>query len=1259
MDIEKIKKIAKYLVLFLLVGALLFTIYWLAIRKKDNDDNNISRKTNYATFNLKKPSVKMESEIRNFYTIESTDGKVGINRDGDLIVNNEIVENGYKTREQLQKYLLTYPIGHPHYKKSHFGYLNSNSWKDHMSRFKYKVSQMVDISNSKDKVLVIEANGEPSPVVLDTDINVKGIVIRRGGILLVDGKDITIKTEFILVESGGLFQAGSSLYPGYRFKHNLKIILTNPQFGYKYMGVVASQYSYKVYFPGVKIDEKKPVNDFTDHLGDTGAFINGFGAKVIAAGFNGSIHLAGSIGTPKPYYGTWSADEIDSNGNSKPFVDESRLLTYFDNSDEKQKETAKIVNIATEYPNVWCRLKDGKYKNTSVIYLDPRDIGDNILSEWTPGKQIVITTKKTPFMTRDDPRGTVPIWLDYQDRDEQDIRNRKGNQQANDKLIGTKKDDGGVEVATIKSIERSTGKIELKYPLKFNHDSTRVILNNGDKKIRIDTNLHVALLTRNILITSERLSTPETSPGCNIWRTQVDNNRKEGEFKGPGGHINCNYIGLDSGNITNRCYDNREKISKDEKQNEKWFCGDNPEAIMPTPKGHWLIGTEGLQGCNALQGGSTMFRYGSSVRIDSVEMKYMGQPSNFGTIARYAIHFHLMGWIKTFRGYLPPTNDINDLDYRREGIVCNCSIWCTPTRWLVLHGSSEATIRNNVGFICYGSGYFVEDGTELNNTFEHNAAICCMPTRIHEYTNPIPLFSNTASDLAVGSCFWYKNNHTISIRNLGCCSPLSVIHTWTVAQDISGLRGPSSVCIGDENLGLPALGSQKNARSNLNQNNQNNVGGKLNKYTTNTLCWMPDYFKDKAIADDQLCVSFATKNCDNPIMANAENIAYCIAGAYSEFPEGTGDIPPTNYVGDNAMLGATNNIVFNASKKNPKAQFLPFNAENSCTDKMAQCVYPEHQWGAESYNKIISNPSYRFQPISKEELKKINSTNYVVRGIDNRTTLTPKIFSNWLTFNLGPNGGTLYGGSGWSKGSPTFLIGCCLLKTGGGVVYPQPGKGLASTSDELSSVWALTTGDAVHAYPNSYYVIYDLISNGGVAIPSSTTWIGGNKTFLDNEAIAYPFEYTNMDYQATTYYFSDINPKNIMNPKFVSRMLGNSNNVIKIYDIDKNTQFYLSADGKPYKESRINFSNTTKFPYLCKNQDLFKMSQVPEDQKHFDAKNPEWLGIVINSQNNSFLSNYARNIFGKKLCTNLSKIIGCETPKSFVNKNTHNHKVKC
>ena len=73
------------------------------------------------------------------------------------------------------------------------------------------------------------------------------------------------------------------------------------------------------------------------------------------------------------------------------------------------------------------------------------------------------------------------------------------------------------------------------------------------------------------------------------------------------------------------------------------------------------------------------------------------------------------------------------------------------------------------------------------------------------------------------------------------------------------------------------------------------------------------------------------------------------------------------------------------------------NAENTCTDSMTQCTYHEHMWGGQ-YMK--SNPRYLFQPIPHDELVKIQSQNYKVVAIDHDTVLTPKIFSNWLTFIL-------------------------------------------------------------------------------------------------------------------------------------------------------------------------------------------------------------------------------------------------------------------
>jgi len=66
-------------------------------------------------------------------------------------------------------------------------------------------------------------------------------------------------------------------------------------------------------------------------------------------------------------------------------------------------------------------------------------------------------------------------------------------------------------------------------------------------------------------------------------------------------------------------------------------------------------------------------------------------------------------------------------------------------------------------------------------------------------------------------------------RNVACCSPPPVIAVWYVPQLIGALRGPSSVCIGNEELDLPSIASEGCAVGGhfmgLNTNNENNAKG--------------------------------------------------------------------------------------------------------------------------------------------------------------------------------------------------------------------------------------------------------------------------------------------------------------------------------------------------------------------------------------------------------------------------------------------------
>jgi len=102
--------------------------------------------------------------------------------------------------------------------------------------------------------------------------------------------------------------------------------------------------------------------------------------------------------------------------------------------------------------------------------------------------------------------------------------------------------------------------------------------------------------------------------------------------------------------------------------------------------------------------------------------------------------------------YLP------DKKYSRESRVVNSAIWKAYMRWLTIHGTMEAEVRNNVAFIAYGSGYFVEDGTEIRNTFDHNMGITALTTVYNPYFNPTPIYGTVSTDYGAMSTFWFKNN---------------------------------------------------------------------------------------------------------------------------------------------------------------------------------------------------------------------------------------------------------------------------------------------------------------------------------------------------------------------------------------------------------------------------------------------------------------------------------------------------------------------
>jgi hypothetical protein len=55
--------------------------------------------------------------------------------------------------------------------------------------------------------------------------------------------------------------------------------------------------------------------------------------------------------------------------------------------------------------------------------------------------------------------------------------------------------------------------------------------------------------------------------------------------------------------------------------------------------------------------------------------------------------------------------------------VIGASIWDSGDRWITVHGTDYLVVRDCVGSDSIGHGFFLEDGSEVFNVFDHNLAV--------------------------------------------------------------------------------------------------------------------------------------------------------------------------------------------------------------------------------------------------------------------------------------------------------------------------------------------------------------------------------------------------------------------------------------------------------------------------------------------------------------------------------------------------------
>lgn len=164
-------------------------------------------------------------------------------------------------------------------------------------------------------------------------------------------------------------------------------------------------------------------------------------------------------------------------------------------------------------------------------------------------------------------------------------------------------------------------------------------------------------------------------------------------------------------------------------------------------------------------GGHVMIMEGAVGLISGVEFYQMGQE---GILGRYPFHWHLANNVK-------------------GQFIRNSSIRRSYNRCVTVHGSHNAAVEDNVCYDHIGHGYFLEDGSETNNSFVHNlglvtrrpsAEVALIPSDIQNgeasrgpstfwISNPNNTFTHNAAAGSDGLGFWYDTEEKVTGASAG------------------------------------------------------------------------------------------------------------------------------------------------------------------------------------------------------------------------------------------------------------------------------------------------------------------------------------------------------------------------------------------------------------------------------------------------------------------------------------------------------------
>ena len=1215
MDQRK-RRILKIIALLTLIAVVIGVSVYLILRK-GNATGGLGR------YSLQSPSnffAMMHENMR------MGSGMTGRDENGSLYVDGVVTENGIDKKVEADKYPITYEAGHPQSSK-----IGNNGWDSFCRKYQPLFSSPFKSSQA----LVLE---DGKTHVLNQSIDVAGIVVRHNTTLYIS-KSLVIRTGFILVESGGLLQAG---HTSARYKSSLSFVLTTTPLGYAHQPTVASQYSYKWYNPGVLKDKD---DNFTDFTGETHCISNHFSPRCFAVGFCGNLHLCGDVSSDVKYTGTWSVQ----NGSDRKTED--RMMTI------------GMPDLAPSYPNTWTHVEQGSgMAGTNTITLDPETRGHT--ETWTPGSEIVVTYYSSVYATASQPQnlGTPPIWLNYPPGTPNYTANEKAVQALN------QADKAGVEIAVIKSIKDNI--ITLKGPLRFNRSpkgySSRYTISDstGDSR-SIDTRAHVGLLTRRITIRGEIMDGPGTG-GMNNMPTSPALLKSHPEYADT---LSMGKLVADYGASKTAAEFNRKAVSgkaykERDANNVSWEDAKaspedmekyilryryatcpvkytntlsepavTPEELYGYPRGTWQLGSEGWSGSNAIGAANCMFRMGSMVTIDGVQARNMGAPGNTGNLGAYVFHFHLAGYTKSFDSY----------GGKRFSCIRNCSMVQCPSRLIVLHGTSEVMCINNISLLSFNSAYFLESGGERFNRFEHQLAIGVMLCRANKYDNPSPIMPLASFDAFQSSVYWLKNSCNEVVRCVTCCSPRPMVGIWFIPQQVSTMSSMADICPGDEERLLPSsITNQIMSGPEYGPN-----GGTWNPKKA----WAPSSYFYKGLTDKDNCSMYSHSNEVNPSFRMLDNVFYNIAGGFTSYVAMSPNVPCAragtfDEPGATRLDGArhTDESWEDSIAIGGKGTgvFVPIWGENAMMDSLCTTVYIHPEFNG-------SSSKGAFEPFSPQQQTEFNgitelgvfvpcsqsqpcpgNTHSETSGCRN----VPFVIGAQLSWNLCEMASNTLG-AGWSKCPVNWVINSCSLQLGGSHDLTD----VSSSEGKItSSGYRLSYGANDKIFTAARTVYHNYITDGALQPSDTPMLFSGSNSFFSVDAKIVDGEYPMAKNSVYDWYLFNDFPSSALEG-MIQKYRQPDWKRVRLYDITKEQQ------KNPYDNTVTKWKpvSTLCVPYACEiNDSSARLARVEEKSIDDDTRqalkvNPHWK-IIFNAYSGGLgtFSTSANMLLGDQLCAGMA-----------------------